>query len=118
MKWYLTRICLLRSWKTGFFARARADLLSTLSCTAPGVSAEEITKQSSEPEGLSHAVEADVYSASQLDMATTCCLSDCQLTRHLSRKKKIPLVLLLVSMSPAWSLSLYPTKCVAPGHRG
>ena len=34
MKWYLTRMCLLRSWKTGFFARARADLLSTLSSTA------------------------------------------------------------------------------------
>ena len=31
MKWYLTRMCLLRSWNTGFFARARADFLSTLS---------------------------------------------------------------------------------------
>ena len=40
-----------------------------------------------------------MYSASQLDRATTCCLTDCQLTRHLPRKKRIPLVLLLVSMS-------------------
>ena len=34
MTWHLTQMCLLRSWKTGFFARARADLLSTLSSTA------------------------------------------------------------------------------------
>jgi len=59
-----------------------------------------------------------MYSASQLDRATICCLTDCQLTRHLPRKKRIPLVLLLVSMSPAWSLSLYPTKCADPGHLG
>ena len=59
-----------------------------------------------------------MYSASQLDKATTCFLTDCQLTRHSPGKKRIPLVLLLVSMSPAWSLSLYPTKCAAPGHLG
>jgi hypothetical protein len=47
-----------------------------------------------------------MYSASQLDKVATCCLTDCQLTRHLL-KKRILLVLLLVSMSPAWSLSLY-----------
>jgi hypothetical protein len=43
-----------------------------------------------------------MYSASQLDKATTYCLTDCQLTRHLSKKKRIPLMLLLVSMSPVW----------------
>ena len=59
-----------------------------------------------------------MYSASQLDRATTCCLTDCQLIGHLPRKKSVPLVLLLVSMSPAWSLSLYPMKCAAPGHLG
>ena len=48
-----------------------------------------------------------MYSASQLDRATTYYLTDCQLTRHLLRRKRIPLVLLLVSMSSAWSLSLY-----------
>jgi hypothetical protein len=58
-----------------------------------------------------------MYSALQLDKATTCCLTDCQLTRHLL-KKRIPLVLLLVSMSPSWSLSLYPTRCASPGHLG
>jgi hypothetical protein len=66
-----------------------------------------------------------MYSASQLDKATTCCLTDCQLTRHLLKKKRIPLVLLLVSMllvlllvsmSLTWSLSLYPTRCASPGH--
>jgi hypothetical protein len=56
-----------------------------------------------------------MYSASQLDKATTCCLTDCQLTRLLL-KKRIPLVLLLVSTSPTWSLSLYPTRCASPGH--
>jgi hypothetical protein len=59
-----------------------------------------------------------MYSASQLNKATTCCLTDCQLTRHLPKKKRILLVLLLVSMSPAWSLSLYPTRCASPGHLG
>jgi hypothetical protein len=59
-----------------------------------------------------------MYSASQLDMTTTCCLTDCQLMGHLSRKNRIPLVLLLVSMSPAWSLSLYLTRCAYPGHLG
>jgi hypothetical protein len=48
-----------------------------------------------------------MYSVSQLDMAITCCLTDCQLIGHLPRKKRIPLVLLVVSMLPAWSLSLY-----------
>jgi hypothetical protein len=57
-----------------------------------------------------------MYSASQLDKATTCCLTDCQLTRHLSKKKRILLVLLLVSMSSAWSLSMYPTRCASQGH--
>jgi hypothetical protein len=41
-----------------------------------------------------------MYSASQLDKATTCCLTDCQLMMLLSKKKRILLVLLLVSMSP------------------
>lgn len=34
MKWYFTRMCLFRSWKTGFLARTKAELLSTLSSTA------------------------------------------------------------------------------------
>jgi hypothetical protein len=59
-----------------------------------------------------------MYSASQLDKATTCCLTDCQLMGLLSKKKRNSLVLLLVSMSPAWSLSLYPTRCASPGHLG
>jgi hypothetical protein len=59
-----------------------------------------------------------MYSASQLDMAITCCLTDCQLMVHLLRKKRISLVLLLVSMSLAWSLSLYLTRCASPGHLG
>jgi hypothetical protein len=59
-----------------------------------------------------------MYSASQLDKAITCCLTDCQLTRHLPKKKRIPFVLLLVSMSPAWSLSLYPTRCASQGTSG
>jgi hypothetical protein len=59
-----------------------------------------------------------MYLASQLDMAITCCLTDCQLMRHLPSKKMIPLVLLLVSVSPAWSLSLYTTSCASPGHLG
>jgi hypothetical protein len=57
-----------------------------------------------------------MYSASQLDKATTYCLINYQLTRHLPKKKRIPLVLLLVSMLSAWSLSLYLTRCASPGH--
>jgi hypothetical protein len=83
------------------------------------VSTEEITKQSNKPERLIRSGRGCyMYSASQLDKATTCCLTDCQLTRHLLKKKRIPLVLLLVSMSSAWSLSLYPTRCASPGHLG
>jgi hypothetical protein len=37
-----------------------------------------------------------MYSASQPDKATTYCLTDCQLTSLLPKKKRIPLVLLLV----------------------
>jgi hypothetical protein len=59
-----------------------------------------------------------MYSVSQLDKVITCCLTDYQLTRLLPKKKMIPLVLLLVSMSPVWSLSLYPTRCAFPGHLG
>jgi hypothetical protein len=59
-----------------------------------------------------------MYLASQLDMAATYCLTDCQLMGHLPRKKRILLVLLLVSMSPSWSLSLYPTRCASSGHLG
>jgi hypothetical protein len=48
-----------------------------------------------------------MYSASQLNKATTCCLTDCQLTGHLPKKKRIPLVLLL-----------YPTRCASQGTSG
>jgi hypothetical protein len=44
-----------------------------------------------------------MYSASQLDKATICCLTDYQLMRHLPKKKRILLVLLLVS-----------TRCASP----
>ena len=46
-----------------------------------------------------------MYSASQLDNATTFCLINCQLTEHSPRKNMVPLVLLLVSVSPARLLS-------------
>jgi hypothetical protein len=59
-----------------------------------------------------------MHSASQLDKATTCYLIDCQLMRHLPKKKRIPFVLLLVSMSPAWLLLLYLTRCASLGHLG
>jgi hypothetical protein len=71
-----------------------------------GISTKEITKQSSQPDRLREAEVVAMYSASQLDRAATCCLTVCQLTRHLPRKNIILLVLFLVSMSPAWSLSL------------
>jgi hypothetical protein len=40
------------------------------------VSAEKITKQSNKPDRLSRSGGAAMYSASQLDKATTCCLTD------------------------------------------
>ncbi|WVZ64979.1 hypothetical protein U9M48_014417 [Paspalum notatum var. saurae] len=45
-----------------------------------------------------------MYSASQLDSATTFCLADCQLIGLHPRKKRIPEVLFLPSTSPAISL--------------
>jgi len=52
------------------------------------------------------AVAAAMYFASQEDSATTLCFCDCQVMTLLPRKKRTPVVLLRVSMSPARSLSL------------
>jgi hypothetical protein len=52
------------------------------------------------------AVVAATYSASHEESATTRCLMDGQQINQLPRKKRVPLVLFLVSMSPARSLSL------------
>uniref|UniRef100_A0A0A9CCE6 Uncharacterized protein n=1 Tax=Arundo donax TaxID=35708 RepID=A0A0A9CCE6_ARUDO len=49
-----------------------------------------------------------MYSASQLDSATTFCFADCQLIGASPRKKITPVVLFLLSTSPARSLSLNP----------
>lgn len=114
----LMRMCLLRSWKTGFFAKAKADLLSTLSSTACASLPRRSPSSWASHKACVEEVVAAMYSASQLDRATTCCLIDCQLTRHLPKKKSVPVVLLLLSMSPARSLSLYPMKCSAPGDLG
>ena len=105
MKWNLVLICLLLSWKTGFLARASADLLtlsSTTSTSLPRSSPSSLASQSA----CVDAVVAAMYSTSQLDKATTFCLTDCQQTKQLPRKNMVPLVLLLVSTSPAKSLSL------------
>uniref|UniRef100_A0A0A9BHB1 Uncharacterized protein n=1 Tax=Arundo donax TaxID=35708 RepID=A0A0A9BHB1_ARUDO len=59
------------------------------------------------------AVAVAIYSASQLDNATTFCLVDCQQIGLSPRKKIIPVVLFLLSTSPARSLSLKPFRTVS-----
>ena len=77
MKWYLILICLLRSWKTGFFAKASADLLSTFSSTmSTGLPSSSASNLDSHMACVA-AVVAATYSASQLESATTFCLMDC-----------------------------------------
>ena len=95
-----------------------ADLLSTLSSTASASLPRRLPSSRTSQRARFKAVVAAMYSASQLDRATTCCLTDCQLIRHLPRKNNVPPVLLLVSMSPVRLQSLYPMKCSAPGHVG
>jgi len=69
-----------------------------------------------------------MYSASQLERATTFCLMECQLTKQLPRKKSDPLVLLLVSTSlgevtvgvadeasASWSLGVVEAKVKRAG---
>jgi hypothetical protein len=79
------------------------------------ISAKEITQQLSQPKSLSRSVCGSDVLHLATGQATTCCLTDCQLIKHLPRKN-VPLVLLIVSMSPVWSLLLYLMKCAAPGH--
>jgi hypothetical protein len=110
IKWYLVRICLLRSWNTLFFIRANADLLLTFNSIPSTVVL--LKSPSSQP---SHtpwhaATVATMYSASQVERATTFFFWDCQLIRFLPWKKATPVVLLLVSMSLSISLSQYPTS--------
>jgi hypothetical protein len=100
--------------KNGVLCQGQSGLAVHPEFHRSSVSAEEITKQSNKPERLSQSGGGHYV----LGLATTYCLTDCQLTRHLPKKKRIPLVLLLVSMSSAWSLSLYLTRCASPGHLG
>ena len=105
MKWYLIRMCLLLPWKTGFLARAKADLLFTLSSTTSALLPRSSPSSLDSHNACVVADAAAMYSVSQLDSATTFYLVDCQQTNLPPRKNMVLLVLLLVSMSPARSLS-------------
>jgi hypothetical protein len=53
IKWYLTRMCLLHSWNTGFFGQRQGGLVVHPEFYCSNVSPEEITEQASKPERLS-----------------------------------------------------------------
>src|SRR6185312_9510669 len=98
-------MCLLLPWKTGFLARAKADLLSTLSSTTSALLPRSSPSSLDSHSACVAAEAAAIYFASQLDSATTFCLVDCQQTKQPPRKNMVPLVLLLVSTSPTRALS-------------
>ena len=77
MKCYLIRMCLLLSWKTEFLARARADLLSTFNSTTSTFLPRSFPSNLDSHRACVAAVVVAMYSASQLDNATTFCLMDC-----------------------------------------
>ena len=77
MKWYLMWMCLLFSWKTGFLARARADLLFTFSSTIYTFLLRSSTSILDSHNAYVVAVVVAMYFASQLERATTFCLRDC-----------------------------------------
>ena len=65
--------------------------------------AQQLPEQPGQPQCIAAEAVA-MYSASQLDKATTFSLIGCQLIKQSPRKNIVPLVLLLVSTSPARSL--------------
>uniref|UniRef100_A0A0A9FTC4 Uncharacterized protein n=1 Tax=Arundo donax TaxID=35708 RepID=A0A0A9FTC4_ARUDO len=76
-------MCLLRSWKTGFFISAKADLLSIFSSTASASLPLKSPSSRASHTACVAAVVAGTYSASQDDSATTFCLRAYQLTKLL-----------------------------------
>jgi hypothetical protein len=100
-------MCLTLSWNTGFFIRAKADWLSTFNST-PSTSVFLRSPSSRLNHTPWHAATvAAMYSASLVERATTFYFCDCQLIRFPPRKYATPVVLLLVSISLAKSLSQY-----------
>jgi hypothetical protein len=63
--------------KNGVLCQGQSGLAVHPEFHRSSVSAEEIIKQSNKPERLSRSDETAMYSASQLDKVTICCLTDC-----------------------------------------
>ncbi|WVZ70814.1 hypothetical protein U9M48_019451 [Paspalum notatum var. saurae] len=95
------------SLNTGFLASAKVTTVC-FKLNFLSFPSKKITKKPNQPQCLCccrGGALAATYSASQDDRATTHCLTDCQLIKQSPRKNSVPLVLFLVSMSPAKSLS-------------
>jgi hypothetical protein len=105
---------LLCSWKTGFFAGfAIHPVLHYF-----GIYTKEITKQSSQPDRLHRSGSSGDVLCLTSRQSHHLLLDRLLADETLAEEEHRPLVLLLVSMSPAWSLSLQPMKCAASGHLG
>jgi hypothetical protein len=94
--------------------RAIADLLSTNNFTflgsSPTISPSNLLSQIA----WQDSVEAAMYSASQLEMATIFCFYEAQVTSLDPRRNTRPDVLFRSSKSPAKSLSLKPVMTSKP----
>ncbi|WZZ43868.1 hypothetical protein YC2023_040127 [Brassica napus] len=103
-------MCLLRSWKTGFFANAIADLLSTKIFVGSSCgNFSSFSKFRNQIAWQTHEVAA-TYSASQVERVTIGCFFDIHVKAVSPMKNTKPLVLFRSSTSPPQSLSLYPTS--------
>jgi hypothetical protein len=106
-KWYLTFMCLVLEWSTGFFATLMALVLSHWSGTWVYSSAKSlmvyVIQRSWEQQ-----LAATTYSASLVDWATFDCLREDQDTKEVPKNWQIPEVDFLSNRHPAKSASEKP----------
>jgi hypothetical protein len=101
-KWYLTSMCLVLEWSTGFFSTLMALVLSHWSGTwvysSPKSLMVYVIQRSWEQQ-----VAAATYSASVVDWATLDCLREDQDTKEDSKNWQVPEVDFLSNRHPAKS---------------
>jgi hypothetical protein len=106
-KWYLTPMCLVLEWSTGFFATLMAPVLShwcgTWVYSSPKSLMVYVIQRSWEQE-----LAAATYSAYVVDWATLNCLREDQDTKKDSKKWHVPEVDFLSNRHPAKSASEKP----------
>jgi hypothetical protein len=103
-KWYLTSMCLVLEWSTGFFAMLMAQVLShwsgTWAYSSPKSLMVYMIQRSWEQQ-----LAAAIYSASRVDWATLDCLREDQDTKEYPKNWQVADVDFLSNRHPAKSAS-------------